>query len=109
MSVSQTSLVAGSVALRDPVRLLVTVLWTLRLTRGGEMEGSLSSSGAAKRCRLEEDIVQTCRGRSREWLWPALLRWFQPTTLTRSKHFRLVGEYISGQGALQLQGQGRSI
>lgn len=39
--------------------LLVTVLWTLRLAGGGEMEGSLSSSAAAERCRLEEDIVQT--------------------------------------------------
>lgn len=45
------------------MRLLVTVLWTLRLTGGGEMEGSLSAA-AAGRGRLEEDIVQTCRGRS---------------------------------------------
>lgn len=61
-------------ALGDRVRLLVTVLWTLRLTGGGEMEGSLWSSVAAGRCRFEEDIVQTCRGRSRNRLWTALLR-----------------------------------
>lgn len=59
----------------ESVRILVTVLWTLRLTGGGEMEGSLSSSAAAAgRGRLEEDIVQTCRGRSSNCLWTALLR-----------------------------------
>lgn len=80
------------------MRLLVTVLWTLRLTGGGEMEGSLSSSGAG-RCRLEEDIVQACRDRSRDWSWVMLLRWFQPERLTRWKHFGRTRRCINGQRA----------
>lgn len=90
-------------ALGEPVRLLVTVLWTLRLTGGGEMEGSLSSSVAAGRCRLEEDIVQTCRGKCRERLWMILLRWFHPTRLKRSKHFRLVAGCINEQVTLNVE------
>lgn len=100
-------MVAGSVALGEPVRLLVTELWTLRLTGGGEMEGSLSSSVAAGRCRLEEDIVQACRGRCRIRLWTTLLRWYQPTRLTRPKHFRPVARCISEQGALDVEWSGR--
>ena len=87
--------------------LLVTLLWTLRLTEGGEMEGSLSSSGAAVRCRLEEDIVQACRSsRGRKWWWGVLLGRFQPTRFTRWKHFCLVGGCIDGRG-LHVEQQGR--
>lgn len=78
--------------------LLVTVLWTLRLTGGGEMEGSLSSSFAAVRCRLEEDIVHACRrSRSGKWSWPTLLGRFQPIRFTRWKHFRLMVNCIDGR------------
>lgn len=82
--------------LGESVRLLVTVLWTLRLTGGGEMEGSLSSSAAAGRGRLEEDIVKAGRGRSSNCLWTVLLRWLQPTRLARWKHFRPTGRCING-------------